>query len=63
MKNPLAANQQNKTCQHADTVAGSASGIRRVVCKDCGNVSVSHIGVGVTKGMVEQAINREDEPI
>jgi len=49
MKNPIPFGRKDKLCEHVETIAGSASGIRRVVCKDCGNVSVSHIGGAVTK--------------
>jgi len=53
MKNPLASGRRDKHCEHRDTITGSASGIQRVVCKNCGHVSVSHIGVGVTRSVGE----------
>ena len=31
-----------RACDHSDTIVGSAGGIRREVCKSCGNVSVTY---------------------
>ena len=31
-----------QACDHPDVIVGSAAGIRREVCKSCGNVSVTN---------------------
>ena len=41
-----------QACDHRDVIVGSAGGIRREVCKTCGNVSVSYVE-DVVKGFDE----------
>jgi len=60
MKKPTAAGRHSKDCAHLENITGSSSGIKRKVCKNCGNVSVSYLGETVTKGVGVVEVERED---
>ena len=41
--------RKQAACAHAERISGTAHGIRREVCKDCGHVSVSHENETITQ--------------
>ena len=50
MKKPVRTLKNQKNCQHKNTVAGANAGIQRVVCHDCGRVSLIEFREAVTYG-------------
>lgn len=43
MSIPAPSAQSQESCEHSETITGSAKGIRRDVCKNCGYVRVRRI--------------------
>ena len=52
MRSLRAARKRPKACGHHETVASVVSGIKRMVCQDCGHVSFRYWGESVTRSGV-----------
>ena len=48
MKDRVTSPKNQKNCQHRNTVAGANDGIQRVVCNDCGRMSLIEFRQAVT---------------
>lgn len=62
MGNPLVSGRQETPCAHRETITGTAGGIKREVCKDCGNVSVSHVRDPAAKSPGDSDSGEKDQP-
>ena len=50
MKYRVSSLKTQKNCRHRNTVAGANAGIQRVVCNDCGRVSLIEFRRAATYG-------------
>lgn len=60
MWSPPFKSRKTAKCTHENVTTSNSYGLKRVVCRDCGNVSVEHLS-DYLEGLLEQIVKEGEE--